>query len=235
MKLKTESDEDSFQQDNYYDGDFDHDGKGELLEDYNILENSLDDINEDEKYFNNFHIPRRTNSDEGQYGCDLCNKTFLSKNGLVQHKIWHAGEKPYSCNVCDKKFTQKSNLTKHRRVHTGEKLFTCDICYKAFSTKFSLNSHKLIHTGEKPFSCDVCGKAFNKTSSLRSHKKHNHKKLDQSDEFNNSGELIENKGVDPCDILDSGHKDNKTEPLNDLDMDIKEELFFHCLKISVMF
>ena len=241
--MKTEHNEEAIQQDDDLEENLDHDGDGEFLEDDSILEDSLDDLYEDSKDFDDLGILIKT--EERPYSCNLCKKTFSTKNVLIHHKMWHAGEKPYSCDFCDKKFTQKSNLTQHRRVHTGEKPFSCKICSKAFSTKFSLSSHKLIHTGEKPFACDVCGKAFNKTSNLHSHRKNNHKELYQSNEFNENDGFLDNQDLqedeDSKDLLDnddsnedfdSVQNDSEADAMRDnLDFDIKEQLSFFLAEI----
>ncbi|XP_063911172.1 zinc finger protein 664-like [Zophobas morio] len=86
--------------------------------------------------------------------CDTCGKALTSKNGLVQHKMVHSGEKRYVCHVCGKGFVRADALKVHVRVHTKKKPYKCSLCEKSFTQRTSLVIHMRVHTGEKPYSCD---------------------------------------------------------------------------------
>ncbi|XP_044733621.1 zinc finger protein 271-like [Chrysoperla carnea] len=110
------------------------------------------------------------------YSCDLCDKTFIFQNSLLQHKQVHNLEKSYSCDVCKKEFIKESNLIEHEITHapTGENNFPCDSCDKKFTVKYDLDSsnlqvHRRVHTGYRPHKCDLCDKAFIHRSNLVSH------------------------------------------------------------------
>ncbi|XP_035683622.1 endothelial zinc finger protein induced by tumor necrosis factor alpha-like [Branchiostoma floridae] len=119
------------------------------------------------------HIKEHT---EDRFLCDECDRPFLSRSALIQHKRTHTGEKPFACKDCHKTFAQKTTLIRHCRSHTGEKPFVCDLCQKRFSEKGNMLTHRRIHTGEKPFKCETCETRFGKLSTLIQHRRqHTHK------------------------------------------------------------
>ena len=52
---------------------------------------------------------------------------------------------PFTCNVCNKSFTTKEQLNCHKLNHSGEKTFMCEVCNMEFVRKQALNSQKLVH------------------------------------------------------------------------------------------
>ena len=54
-----------------------------------------------------------------QHKCDICDKTFGVKVGLVSHMRKHAREKQHKCDICTKSFSHKSALIIHLQTHSG--------------------------------------------------------------------------------------------------------------------
>ncbi|XP_059479784.1 zinc finger protein 1-like isoform X2 [Neocloeon triangulifer] len=79
--------------------------------------------------------------EEGQYGCDQCDKSFSKQSSLARHKYEHSGQRPHKCDVCSKAFKHKHHLTEHKRLHSGEKPFQCSKCLKRFSHSGSYSQH----------------------------------------------------------------------------------------------
>lgn len=74
-----------------------------------------------------FNLRRHVNATHLEiknYACDLCPRHFASKQGLVEHRFIHTGERPFYCSVCGKRFRQASQLCMHRKCHrqTGSQL-----------------------------------------------------------------------------------------------------------------
>ncbi|XP_077322638.1 uncharacterized protein LOC143956298 isoform X1 [Lithobates pipiens] len=116
-------------------------------------------------------VPESNNTVEKPFSCSECEKSFMKKSHLAQHRRIHTGEKPYTCSECEKSFVNKSDLVRHVRIHTGEKPFSCSECGKCFTEKSKLIIHQRVHTGEKPFSCSECGKRFSDKGNRDRHKK----------------------------------------------------------------
>ena len=81
------------------------------------------------------------NTEELQFKCCICWKSFRHKCHLTRHMLIHSGERPFACNHCPKRFTQKGNLLTHLRTHTGEAPFHCTSCPRRFKDKSNLNWH----------------------------------------------------------------------------------------------
>ena len=101
--------------------------------------------------------------------CDRCGKGFTVRCALENHLLLHAGEFRYQCELCGKLFIQRYSLDDHLRKHEGRFRLTCEQCGKGFMCRNSLHIHTRTHTGERPFVCQHCGKCFSSSSNLMTH------------------------------------------------------------------
>lgn len=123
---------------------------------------------------NTEHEIHEGGSQEKQFICGFCGKSFTGQRYLQAHQRVHTGEKPYSCSHCGKRFGQASYLRKHQTIHTGVKPYGCPLCGKRFADSSNLIRHKGVHTGERPFICIHCGLRFAVKHNLRIHLQKNH-------------------------------------------------------------
>ena len=104
-----------------------------------------------------------------RFKCNICCKSFASKQSVTTHSYQHNIEKPFKCNICSKSFCEKYPLITHLRIHNNEKPFKCSICDKSFSQKSILTKHLHIHGNEKLFKCNICCKSFSQKYHLTRH------------------------------------------------------------------
>lgn len=109
-------------------------------------------------------------SKERPHTCDLCFKSFATKQHLERHNNLHSMETLYPCEECDKVLLDRSYLLRHMKTHVGVRQFKCGSCEKAFLTPSSLRRHETLHNPDlRNHVCSQCGKRFPDNSSLRKH------------------------------------------------------------------
>lgn len=76
-----------------------------------------------------------------------CLKEYRSKFNLKRHvEFYHLGQKPYICSACNKSFVSKQNLIEHQYIHSGVKPYKCTVCGQKFRQVSLLSLHKRTHS-----------------------------------------------------------------------------------------
>ncbi|KAG5667975.1 hypothetical protein PVAND_015933 [Polypedilum vanderplanki] len=126
-------------------------------------------------------IVSSSSSENGEFHCVACNKTFAKRCYFTQHnKQTHpVGLKPFKCSKCGKKFQLQEQLDLHVQKHEGNKPFKCSQCTKSFNFKTDLKRHIILHTTVKPHVCQQCGKGFIRNDHLLKHYASHKKKMEK--------------------------------------------------------
>ncbi|XP_073966424.1 uncharacterized protein isoform X2 [Choristoneura fumiferana] len=126
------------------------------------------------------------------FTCDMCNKTFESKESVATHiDRVHRLMKPVQrrpghrppparrpnkqqdavCEVCGKRSTCMATLKIHMNTHTGARPYKCSLCPKTYVTPHGLKTHEPVHSGARKWSCEECHATFMRQSSLSLHRR----------------------------------------------------------------
>ena len=117
-----------------------------------IINNSNNNINIipnicDKNYKINRNINCKIINNKKRFFCEYegCNKSFVGKWYLKNHKRTHTKEKPYICEHCNRAFAQKSSRKRHiDGQHKNIKPYCCNIngCERRFTQKCNLKDHQ---------------------------------------------------------------------------------------------
>ncbi|KAK3858028.1 hypothetical protein Pcinc_035753 [Petrolisthes cinctipes] len=130
------------------------------------------------RYLHVVHIKRCHMGLPVKYTCDKCNKGFVDKSSLENHKLTHSSVRNYTCEFCGAAFVTPYALKVHVNTHTQEKKYMCADCGTAFLRKCNLSAHRKRFHGcsDMRLVCEVCGLATTTQRDLRRHQLATHSK-----------------------------------------------------------
>jgi KRAB domain-containing zinc finger protein len=97
------------------------------------------------------------NRRERNFTCALCAKKIGTRGGLLYHVKTHFKGRPYKCDICNRSYATKNDFETHYKRHAGN-IFTCDFCSKNFPVKDYLLVHLRVNHLPKVFPCTDCEK-----------------------------------------------------------------------------
>ncbi|XP_017016453.1 zinc finger protein Paris [Drosophila kikkawai] len=105
-----------------------------------------------------YHVKRQhesefSSTDDCQYICEECGKSFGRRAHLTRHKATHGKpeERKYACEHCDHRFHTKENMTDHlQRRHGNRDLPRCRKCGRIFRERSDLGKHSCREPRTKP-------------------------------------------------------------------------------------
>lgn len=115
--------------------------------------------------------------------CSMCNRMFMSMQGLRSHERSHSAvalvsrNDKYSCQYCHFSSPFRHNLDRHVQSHHGhQKPFRCKLCPFKSSYLSRLKSHlHKAHAGEHTYKCLSCPFSTTTISQLKEHSLQEHK------------------------------------------------------------
>jgi KRAB domain-containing zinc finger protein len=94
---------------------------------------------------------------ERNFNCAMCAKNIGTRGGLLYHIKAHIHGRPYKCDVCNRSYATKNDFETHYKRHAGY-IFTCDFCSKQFPVKEYLLVHLRAKHFPKVLPCTDCKK-----------------------------------------------------------------------------
>lgn len=116
-----------------------------------------------------------THAVEKKYLCDTCGSKFFCSGSLRKHKALHDDKDiRYRCEICNKSYKTKESLNDHLKAHQGRFDHACDLCDNAYVRKDKLIRHRLKIHNIKEYRCPLCPLEFAKLTELKQHNQEEH-------------------------------------------------------------
>ena len=102
--------------------------------------------------------------------CEVDGKVLTSARTVYSHNKLHLNDE-YHCNRCEKSFTTKEYLIQHKKIVHTDAEFQCNECDKKFKTiKDQLKKHVLSIHLKIDYNCDSSSQTFTRPDALKRHK-----------------------------------------------------------------
>ncbi|XP_075156133.1 transcription factor grauzone [Haematobia irritans] len=126
----------------------------------------------DRQSMRNHFLIKHQKEEDKKFECLLCNKKFVKKYLLEQHKMFSHRDRSTTCKSCNRRFDTVEALVEHNKEHCNYGTM-CDICAKVIRGPAAFKRHQLEHEGITfpKVQCDFCGSWHKDKYSLNKHKK----------------------------------------------------------------
>ncbi|KAG5666875.1 hypothetical protein PVAND_014883 [Polypedilum vanderplanki] len=117
-----------------------------------------------------------TSSQQPQYNCKVCGKSFIYLKSFNQHRLTHALRTDMTeCQICHKEL-KRSAMDYHMKYkHSEERNFQCALCFSRFKSPGALRHHVATFHPYKGIECDDCERVFKTTEHLKKHREIAHR------------------------------------------------------------
>ncbi|KAK3928036.1 Zinc finger protein 397 [Frankliniella fusca] len=93
---------------------------------------------------------KKSSGGVARFKCDLCDKTYKTKNGLCHHKSEVHKAVAVKCDECEKVYKNKRQLARHVKLkHSGSGKYKCDACSGTFFRSDELKLHQRMRCGSR--------------------------------------------------------------------------------------
>ena len=91
----------------------------------------------------------------------MCDVTFKSRLIRIAHwDRCHRIAENMTCDICGKTYDTRERLRTHSRVHDQSNYCTCDVCGRSFTSRNLLRRHSKWHVRIPEESCPICDEKF---------------------------------------------------------------------------
>lgn len=104
--------------------------------------------------------------------------SFKAQSVYNHHLLTHSDERNYKCPYCPKTFKTSVQLSGHKNSHT--KPFTCTECNRPFGSLYAVRAHMDSHKRPNhnlKHICEICGAKYARRFALNDHMKEQHKEV----------------------------------------------------------
>jgi len=127
------------------------------------------------------HFEEAHGRDNENFVCEMCNKVYISKNSLYQHRLnYHDDRQRDQIRYAKSKAVKKAKASERKRakkenVQMAKDTYSCDLCGNKFARLPELFLHKKSEHGGGLHTCDHCDYQATQPANLERHKRMEHR------------------------------------------------------------
>ncbi|CAD7093296.1 unnamed protein product [Hermetia illucens] len=122
------------------------------------------------KHVNTLKQHEKVHEGRNRRECPVCHEQVTR---LSAHILTHTGERPHCCDLCNRSYLSKQQLNVHRASHFADG-YLCENCNLRFKSMPSLYKHQRSIHADSTFTCPGCDKTYNRRDNMVSHARRAH-------------------------------------------------------------